>query len=63
MIESLENALQLAILVFCLLEYTLWTVSCFDWEDSVTNPYYWCDLLLTASFPFFLGATRKAAAE
>ena len=49
-------------LVFCLLEYCLWTASCI-WEgDTLRNPYYWFDLLLTASFPGFLPATGKAVA-
>ncbi len=49
-----------AILVFCLLEYALWTCSCFWFDDSLANPYYWVDFLLTASMFLFLPATRKA---
>ena len=52
--------LCLTITVFCLLEYGLWTASCFFEGDTLMNPYYWFDLLLTASFPFFLPATKKA---
>ena len=48
------------ILVFCLLEYALWTASCFWEEDSITNPYYWFDTLLTFSFPLFIPAAGKA---
>ena len=49
-------------LLFCLLEYCLWTASCI-WEgDTMKNPYYWCDLLVTLSYPFFLPATKKAVA-
>ncbi len=46
----------------CLLEYALWTASCFWSGDSLRNPYYWIDLLLTASFPLLLPAVRKAVA-
>lgn len=48
------------ILVICLLEYALWTSSCFWNEDILLHPYYLFDLLLTVSFPFFLLATKKA---
>ena len=58
-----QHFLSALILVFCLLEYGLWTASCFWQEESMTEPYYWFDLMLTASFPFFLPATKKAVAE
>ena len=50
------------ILCGCLLEYALWTASCYWSGESLGNPYYWFDFLLTATFPFFLPATRKGAA-
>lgn len=50
------------ILCGCVLEYALWTASCYWSGESFGNPYYWFDLLLTATFPFFLPATRKGAA-
>ena len=50
------------ILSGCLLEYALWTASCFWAGDTPANPYYWFDLLLTACFPFFLPAVRKLVA-
>ncbi len=50
------------ILIFCLLEYSLWTASCF-WDDTVPlHPYYIFDILLTISFLFFIPATKKAVA-
>ncbi len=49
-------------LVFCLLEYCLWTASCFWDGDTLKNPYYWCDFLVTVSYLFFLPATKKAVA-
>ena len=51
------------ILTFCLLEYTLWTASCFWTQEGLGNPYYWLDFLLTVCFAFFLPATRKAVAR
>lgn len=48
------------ILVFCLLEYALWTASCFWQEESWAEPYYWFDLMLTACFPLFIPAAGKA---
>ena len=47
-------------LVFCLLEYTLWVISCYYVGDEMTNPYYLVDLLITAGFPLFLIGTKKA---
>ena len=54
------KALLFLILLFCLLEYALWTVSCFFLGETLANPYYWFDFLLTISCPFFLPAVRKA---
>ena len=50
-------------LIFCLLEYGLWTASCYWKDDILTNPYYWFDFLLTLCFPFFIVGTRKAVKE
>ncbi|MBQ9815533.1 MAG: hypothetical protein IJM53_07580 [Lachnospiraceae bacterium] len=55
--------LSIMILVFCLLEYGLWTASCFWTSDTLTNPYYWFDFLLTVSAAIFLPATKKAVEE
>ncbi len=58
-----SRVLCITILFFCLLEYTLWVSSCIWYEDTMGNPYYWCDILLTALFPFFILATKKAVTE
>ena len=55
--------LTVLILIFCLLEYGLWISSCFWHTETLTNPYYWFDFLLTASFLIFLRAIRKAVSE
>ena len=51
------------VMVFCFLEYGLWTASCFFFEYSLKNPYYWFDILLTLSFALFIPAVKKAVAE
>lgn len=58
-----QQPLCIAVLVFCLLEYAMWTSSCFFWSEGPENPYYWFDFLLTVSFVFFLPATKKKVAE
>ena len=58
-----QRSLCIVVLVFCLLEYGLWTVSCFWWGDTLANPYYWFDFLLTVDFLFFLPAVKKAVAD
>ena len=63
LMEGRQRFLSGAILEYCLLGYGLWVSSCF-WKSSVlTEPYYWFELLLTACFPVFLPAARKAGAE
>ena len=54
-----RKPLCIMILVFCLLEYALWTLSCFFTEDGIQNPYYWIDFLLTFSSVFFIPATGR----
>ncbi len=54
--------LAVAVLIICLLEYGLWISSCFWNAETLANPYYWFDFLLTLSFLFILPATRKAVA-
>ena len=59
LMERRSVYLSVLILVFCLLEYALWTASCFWNDEIVLHPYYWFDFLLTVSFPFFLPATER----
>ena len=62
LIENRNRMLTAMILIFCLLEYALWTASCF-WNNTIHfHPYYCFDFLLTISFPFFLPAVKKAVA-
>ena len=48
------------VLAFTTLEYALWTASCFWVSDTLTNPYFWFDFLLTLVLLLFLPAVRKA---
>ena len=51
---------HIAVLSIIVLEYCLWTASCFWISDTYTNPYFWIDFLLTASFFVLLPATKNA---
>ncbi|NLA11459.1 MAG: histidine kinase [Firmicutes bacterium] len=51
---------HIAVLSIITLEYCLWTTSCFWVSDTLTNPYFWFDFLLTAALFMLLPATRKA---
>ncbi len=55
-----QTLLCAAVLVFCAMEYLTWTVSCFWKDDSLTNPYYLADTLLTLSFIPLLPGVGKA---
>ena len=60
--ERRNRFLPALILILCLLEYALWTASCFWNDELLLHPYYWFDFFLTVSFPFFLPEARKAVA-
>ena len=51
---------HIAVLCICALEFCLWTASCFWVSDTLTNPYFWFDFLLTAALFALLPAARKA---
>ena len=51
---------HIAVLSIIVIEYGLWTASCFWVSDTLTNPYFWFDFLLSASLFIVLPATRKA---
>lgn len=55
-----RRALYRATFFFCACEYAAWTASCFFGGDSLANPYYWCDALLTVSAVLLLPAAGKA---
>ena len=48
------------VLAFAAPEYALWTSSCFWVSDTLTNPYFWFDFLLSLVLLLLLPALRKA---
>lgn len=52
---------HMAVLFVVVMEYGLWTASCFWVSDTLTNPYFWFDLALTVGLVLLLPALRKAA--
>ena len=51
---------HIGVLSFVAAECLLWTVSCFWQNDSLTNPTFWCDILLTLTILGLLPAVRRA---
>ncbi len=49
-----------AVLVVIFLEFALWTSSCFWISDTMSNPYFWFDFLLSASLLALVPAMKKA---
>ena len=47
-------------MLFCFLEYALWTASCFWIGDKITNPYFWFDTMISICFIFYAAGMRKA---
>jgi hypothetical protein len=54
---------HIVILCVIILEYFLWTASCFWVSDTLTNPYFWIDFLLTVALFALLPAMRKAVEQ
>ena len=55
-----RRQLYATVFAFCITEYCLWTISCFWMGDTMRNPYYWFDILLTLMMLMLLPAIRKA---
>lgn len=55
--------LHLLVLCFCAVEYGLWTTSCFWVSNTISNPYFWFDFLLTAILVMLLPMTRRAVSS
>jgi hypothetical protein len=45
--------------IFCYLEYQTWVLSCFFFDDSWTNPFYWSDIMLSISYILFIPAVDR----
>lgn len=50
---------HMAVLSVVMLEYFLWTASCFWVSGTLANPYFWIDFLLTVALFNLLLAMRK----
>ncbi len=65
--ENRTKRLYLAVNGFCLIEYGLWTVSCFWGGETLRNPYYWIEILMAVWCVVLListgGAVRESADE
>ncbi|MCR5767017.1 MAG: hypothetical protein K6G45_00800 [Lachnospiraceae bacterium] len=48
-----------ACLWFCTANYLSWISSTFFFENSITNPYYWFDTVITISLVFFIPALNR----
>lgn len=57
------RSFHITVLCFTALEYALWTSSCFWVSDTLKNPYFWFDFMLSASILMMLPATRKAVGQ
>ncbi len=57
-----RHYLYLVSLIYCLVEYALWTSSCFEW-GSFVDPYYFFDLLLTVTYVLYYPAAGKAVQD
>ena len=58
-----RRGLYIAALAFCIFEHCAWTASCFWLGDTIVNPYFWFDTLLSANFLLLVPALRKAVGE
>ncbi len=54
-----KRSLAAVTLVYCLLEYALWTASCFADNPPMNLIYYGLDVLLTGCMVFFLPAVKR----
>lgn len=61
--EKTNAPFYISALCFVALEYCLWTSSCFWLGDTLANPYFWFDLLLSASMLSLLPALQKAVIQ
>ncbi len=47
------------ILIFGILEYGMWTASCFSWKSELSDPYIYCSFLSAILVVFFAWAVGK----
>ena len=54
---------HLAVLFLITVEYCLWTSSCFWVSDTLANPYFWFDFMLSGTVVLLLAATERAVGK
>lgn len=54
---------HLTLLAIIVLEHGLWTSSCFWMGETLANPYFWFDFLLTIALILLLPAGRKVVGQ
>lgn len=52
-----------AILIFCIIEYVMWTASCLDYDNPLRHLYTVGGYLLTVCIIYFIPAIRKAVSR
>jgi len=58
-----KKRLYITILIICFGEYATSIVSCFWMGDTLRNPYFWFDTLLSAAYLLLPAALKKAVAN
>ena len=48
------------VMVYCIIEYCEWVLSCFWMGDTMRNPYFWLDIMLSVIMLLMVPALRKA---
>ena len=61
--NSVRRNFHLSVLLIIAVEYSLWTASCYWVSDTLSNPYFWFDFMLTSSILLLLPATKKAVEQ
>lgn len=61
--QNPKGKIYVLTIVFCFLEYAMWTASCFWIGDRITNPYFWFDTMLSVCFILYAAQMRKVVDE
>lgn len=57
--KSLFPWIHNTFLFFIMMEYGMWTSSCYSWPSPAANPYYYCAFAESMTLLFFSWASRK----
>ena len=55
-----RKTLYTLVMIYCISEYVIWTLSCFWMGNTLLNPYYWLDIFNTVLLLMMVPAIRKA---